>query len=728
MASYVPVVKNGASGAILYVSLVSQANTKLAQVNPTIAAGDFKVSIDGGAFANLGTLPAVTPAGGRAVKITLSQAEVNGDNIFVQCVDAAGDEWCDLLINIQTATRQIDDLAFPTTSGRSLDVTATGAAGVDWANVENQSTAVNLSGTTTNLVNTATTVTNQLTAAAIATGVWQDATAGDFTTASSIGKALYIANIAPGAAGGHFISGSNSGTTTFAALTVTGATTLTGNVAMAAGLNITQSSANTSALVITGNGTGHGAALTSGSGATGNGLTLLSAATNGHGLKSTGTGTGDGAELTAGASGADLDADIAGTITTVTTATNVTTVNGLAANVITAAATAADFGTEVAGAVWDLDATAHQTQGTFGQAIGDPAADANTIYAAVVTGAAGTTIAADIIAVKAETASILTDTAEIGAAGAGLTAINLPDQTMNITGDITGNLSGSVGSVTGAVGSVTGAVGSVAANGLTASSLAADAITEIRCIVSGTADSGSTTTMVDAARTEGDTDYWKDMAILFTSGTISGQARLITAFDAATDTITFSPATTQTVGTNTYEIIPNVAAAGASAPTAAEVADAVWDEDATAHQTQGTFGQAIGDPVADTNTIFKAVVTDATGATVGVDVVAVKAETVNILADTAEIGAAGAGLTAINLPDQTMNITGDITGNLSGSVGSVTGAVGSVTGLTASDVGAIKTKTDSLTFTVAGQADVNIQSVNDVTVTGNGQAGTEWGP
>jgi hypothetical protein len=47
----------------------------------------------------------------------------------------------------------------------------------------------------------------------------------------------------------------------------------------------------------------------------------------------------------------------------------------------------------------------------------------------------------------------------IGTAGAGLTNINLPDQTMNITGDITGNLSGSVGNVTGAVGSVTGNVG-----------------------------------------------------------------------------------------------------------------------------------------------------------------------------------------------------------------------------------------------------------------------------
>lgn len=39
-------------------------------------------------------------------------------------------------------------------------------------------------------------------------------------------------------------------------------------------------------------------------------------------------------------------------IPTVTTATNVTTVNGLAANVITAAATASDFGTEIGTAVW----------------------------------------------------------------------------------------------------------------------------------------------------------------------------------------------------------------------------------------------------------------------------------------------------------------------------------------------------------------------------------------
>jgi len=55
----------------------------------------------------------------------------------------------------------------------------------------------------------------------------------------------------------------------------------------------------------------------------------------------------------------------------------------------------------------------------------------------------------EVAAILSDTNAILIDTAEIGAAGAGLTAINLPNQSMDITGNITGNLSGSVGSVTG---------------------------------------------------------------------------------------------------------------------------------------------------------------------------------------------------------------------------------------------------------------------------------------
>jgi len=74
-------------------------------------------------------------------------------------------------------------------------------------------------------------------------------------------------------------------------------------------------------------------------------------------------------------------------------------------------------------------------------------------------------------------------------------------------------------------------------------------------LASGTADSGTTTTMVDAALTEADTDYWKGNLIEFTDGTLDGQVRLITDFTPANDTITFYPAATQAVSTHTYQII-----------------------------------------------------------------------------------------------------------------------------------------------------------------------------
>jgi hypothetical protein len=51
-------------------------------------------------------------------------------------------------------------------------------------------------------------------------------------------------------------------------------------------------------------------------------------------------------------------------------------------------------------------------------------------------------------------------------------------------------------------------------------------------------------------------------------------------------------------------------AAAISVPSAATIADAVWDEDATAHQTQGTFGQAIGDPASDSDSIWALVNTN----------------------------------------------------------------------------------------------------------------------
>jgi len=74
--------------------------------------------------------------------------------------------------------------------------------------------------------------------------------------------------------------------------------------------------------------------------------------------------------------------------------------------------------------------------------------------------------------------------------------------------------------------------------------------------VSGTSDAGgSTSTMVDAALTEAN-DFWNGNRIQLTSGPDSGQIREIIDFDAATDTVIFSPAVTTAIGAGiTYDII-----------------------------------------------------------------------------------------------------------------------------------------------------------------------------
>jgi hypothetical protein len=81
------------------------------------------------------------------------------------------------------------------------------------------------------------------------------------------------------------------------------------------------------------------------------------------------------------------------------------------------------------------------------------------------------TLTTNLATVDTVVDSILVDTAEIGVAGAGLTAINLPDQTMNITG----NLSGSVGSVTAAV-----TLPTIPADWITSSGVAASVVIEIQ--------------------------------------------------------------------------------------------------------------------------------------------------------------------------------------------------------------------------------------------------------
>lgn len=115
---------------------------------------------------------------------------------------------------------------------------------------------------------------------------------------------------------------------------------------------------------------------------------------------------------------------------------------------------------------------------------------------------------------------------------------------------------GAINAAAIATGAITAA--KFAAGAIDAAAINTDAGPKIRATITGTADSGSTTTMVDNARTEADTDYWKGAVIRFTSGNIDGQTRIITGFVPASDTITFSPPVTQAVATQTYELLDHV--------------------------------------------------------------------------------------------------------------------------------------------------------------------------
>lgn len=204
----------------------------------------------------------------------------------------------------------------------------------------------------------------------------------------------------------------------------------------------------------------------------------------------------------------------------------------------------------------------------------------------------------------------------------------------------------------------------------------------------------------------------------------------------------------------------------------AEIATMVWNAATASYGGAGTYGQAVEDTLADTNElqadwanggrldlILDAILED-TGTTLDgiVD---------SILEDTAVIGAAGAGLSAIPWNAAwDAEVQSECADALTASGLTAAGIADAVwdeasTGHTdAGKAGAqlwtdldavladtdeiqaeladggrtdllidgVKAKTDSLTFTVAGNVDANIQRINDVALTGNGTLGSEWGP
>lgn len=375
---------------------------------------------------------------------------------------------------------------------------------------------------------------------------------------------------------------------------------------------------------------------------------------------------------------------------TITTATNVTTVNGLAANVITAASMNADASAEIADAVWDEDATGHQTQGTFGQAIGDPVADTNTIFKATVTDAAGATVGVDVVAVKAETASIQSDTDNI--------------QTRIPAALVSGRIDASVGAM--------------AADTLTASALAGDAVTEIQ---SGLATQASVNTIDDFLDTEVaailaavDTEVaaiLADTNELQTDWANGGRLDLILDARASQTSVDDLP-TNAELATALGTADDAVLTAIGDLPTNAELATALGTAD-DAVLAQVALVKSVTDKLDDT-------LEDDAGT---------YRFTTNAL-EQGPTGGGGGGLDAAGVRAAIGMASANLDTQLDAlpTNAELATALGTSDDATLAQLALIKTNTDQMAFTKANELDVNIQSVNGATVAGTGEAGDEWGP
>ena len=305
---------------------------------------------------------------------------------------------------------------------------------------------------------------------------------------------------------------------------------------------------------------------------------------------------------------------------------------------------------------------------------------------------AGASVSADVAAVKVDTAATLVDTAEIGAAGAGLTALATAANLANVAGYLDTEIA--------AILADTNELQTDWANGGRL-----DLILDARASQTSVDDVPTNAELATALGTADDATLAAIAALTIPSAA--------TIADAVWDEALSGHATGGSAG---------AALSAATAPSAAAIADAVWDEAISGHAVSGSTGEALaaaggaGDPwitalpgsysagqagyIVGTN--LNATVSSRASQT-SVDDVPTNAELATALgtADDAVLARLGTPAGA--------SVSADIAA-------------------AKADTAAIKAKTDSLTYTVAGVVDSNIQRVNDVAVTGTGASGDEWGP
>lgn len=204
---------------------------------------------------------------------------------------------------------------------------------------------------------------------------------------------------------------------------------------------------------------------------------------------------------------------------------------------------------------------------------------------------------------------------------------------------------------------------------------------------SGTAQAATGTTLQLRSAAAFADDELIGATIVITGGSAGvGQARTITDYVSSTDTATVATWTTTPTGTITYTVFGTAASSGGSGLDAAGVRSALGLASANLDTQLSAIDDYVDTEVA---AIYSRIGAPA-GASIAADLAAIKVDTAAILVD-----------------------TGTTLDGLITTVDTV--------------VDAIKAKTDQLTFGVTNQLNVNLESVNTVTINGDGSA-TPFGP
>lgn len=423
-----------------------------------------------------------------------------------------------------------------------------------------------------------------------------NATAGANTGLPVVGT--QIPNATAGASGGVLISGANSGTTTLGALTITGAMSINGTG------NVAQTGDNYARL-----GAPAGASVSA---------DIAAAKVDTSAIKAK---TDFLPSATAGAAGGVF---IAGS----NAATSITT--ALTANII------GNVTGNVSGSVGSVTgAVASVTGNVGGNVVGSVAsvtarvtANTDQLAGQTVTAAAGVTFPSSVASptnITAGTITTVTNLTNAPTAGdftatmkASIGTAVAASAVASVTGNVGGNVTGSVGSV--ASGGITAT--SIAADAIGASELAADAVTEIAAGVwaaaTRTLSAGTNIVLakgvgitgfndLSAAAVNAEVDTAIADAALATAASLATVAGYVdtevVAIKQVTDKLhSMLEAASGSPGKSRFTANALVNAPNATGPSAAAIADAVWDEVISGHLTGGTTGAALnaagsaGDP------------------------------------------------------------------------------------------------------------------------------------